>query len=423
MHSVGRRRHRAAVVAGLACVLVVGTGAPVGALPGAAGRTAPGSPGPSSDEVAAARAEARARDARFGAATVQLAAAQARLQELTVRAEKLVELYNGELVKTARAQEAHRKAGERVLAAGAQVEQVRRTVVAIAAQGYGEMDPMMAMMADLGSATEHGYLQRASILAHMSGGQAETLRQLRDAREVLGILQAQAADAYTEQRRSAERAAAAKTAAEQAVTEQVAETRRLKAVQAVLEKRADQARSTAERLAGARQAALERARLARERARQEQERAAAAGRDRARASAAAGRPVPRWALGHGLSSDRGDVAADWALAQLGKPYVWAADGPDSFDCSGLTMRAWERAGVRLDHWTGTQWTSGPRVPLGQLRRGDLLFFGQVTDNPGDIHHVGMYIGRGLMIHAPQTGDVVRIAPIWRGDLVGATRPV
>ncbi|MCK2213978.1 NlpC/P60 family protein [Actinomadura sp. ATCC 31491] len=86
------------------------------------------------------------------------------------------------------------------------------------------------------------------------------------------------------------------------------------------------------------------------------------------------------------------------------------------------MRAWERAGVRLDHWTGTQWTAGPHVPLDQLRRGDLLFFARDTSNPATIHHVGIYVGRGQMVHAPQTGDVVRVAPIGRGDLVGATRP-
>jgi cell wall-associated NlpC family hydrolase len=86
------------------------------------------------------------------------------------------------------------------------------------------------------------------------------------------------------------------------------------------------------------------------------------------------------------------------------------------------MRAWERVGVRLDHWTGTQWSSGPHVPLDQLRRGDLLFFGRISSDPGTIHHVGIYVGRGQMVHAPQTGDVVRVASIWRGDLVGATRP-
>ena len=100
----------------------------------------------------------------------------------------------------------------------------------------------------------------------------------------------------------------------------------------------------------------------------------------------------------------GDVAANWALTQLGKPYVWAADGPDTFDCSGLTMCAWEQAGVRLDHWTGTQWNSGPHIPLDQLRRGDLVFFGRNTNDPDTIHHVGIYIGRGRMVEAPYTGD-------------------
>jgi cell wall-associated NlpC family hydrolase len=86
------------------------------------------------------------------------------------------------------------------------------------------------------------------------------------------------------------------------------------------------------------------------------------------------------------------------------------------------MRAWQRAGISLDHWTGTQWSSGPHVPVRSLRSGDLVFYGRLTRYPGTIHHVGIYIGRGLMVHAPQTGDVVRISSIWRRDLVGATRP-
>ncbi|GAA3442992.1 C40 family peptidase [Planomonospora venezuelensis] len=412
MHSGRRRRRRgASVVTGLACALVVGTCAPVDAVPLR--------PGPSADEVADARAEARERSERFGTATARLAAARTELERLTAEAEKLIEAYNGERVRTARAAELHRSASERASAAGAQVAAVRQTVLAITSQGYGEMDPMMAMMADFGNGTDQGYLQRASILAHMKGGQAEMLRQLTGAQEAFTVLREQAAAAYQEQREAAARVAVARAAAEQAVARQIVETRRLRAEQAVLERRADAARSTAERLARARQAALERARLAR----QARIRAATTGQGGARVSAAFSGLVPRWAFDHGSVSTRGDRAADWALGQLGKPYVWAADGPASFDCSGLTMRAWERAGVRLDHWTGTQWTSGPRIPLDRLSRGDLLFFGRITENPGDIHHVGMYIGRGLMIHAPQTGDVVRIAPIWRSDLVGATRPV
>ncbi|WP_229811266.1 NlpC/P60 family protein [Streptosporangium pseudovulgare] len=147
-----------------------------------------------------------------------------------------------------------------------------------------------------------------------------------------------------------------------------------------------------------------------------------AGGDRWGRGAGGGWPEPDWWLDPAPWQMPGDVVADWALTQLDKPYVWAASGPRGYDCSGLAMRAWERAGIRLDHWTGSQWTSGRHVRLDRLHRGDLLFFGRLTGNPADVRHVGIYIGGGLMVHAPQTGDVVRIAPMWRGDLVGATRP-
>ncbi|MFC4057259.1 NlpC/P60 family protein [Planomonospora corallina] len=406
MQSVEKRRRAALAVVGLVAGLVVAAAAPAGAVPA--------DPGPSAGEVARAGAEAREQSRRLGAATARLAEAEAELESLTTRAEKLIEAYNGEMVLLARAEERHRAATEQVRAAEAEVEDARRAVAALAAQSYGGMDPAMVMMARMGGGADTGYLQRMSVMTHVGSGQAELLGQLRDAREVLAVLREQAQDAYGEQQAAARRAAEAKRAAEQAVAEQVAETRGLAAERAVLEQRADRARSTAERLARERQAALERARL-------ERARRAAARRDRARngGRGSGGPGGSGWATG---SSARGDIAADWALTQLGKPYVWAADGPNSYDCSGLTMRAWERVGIRLDHWTGTQWTSGPHVRLNELRRGDLVFFGRITRNPGDIHHVGIYIGGGMMVHAPRTGDVVRIAPIWRSDLVGATRP-
>ena len=98
----------------------------------------------------------------------------------------------------------------------------------------------------------------------------------------------------------------------------------------------------------------------------------------------AGRPIPdgaspgvtapAWALSAGATAAQGTTAANWALTQLGKPYQWGGAGPQSYDCSGLAMDAWARAGVRLDHWTGFQWVSGPHLPLSQLRRGDLVFY-------------------------------------------------
>ena len=148
----------------------------------------------------------------------------------------------------------------------------------------------------------------------------------------------------------------------------------------------------------------------------------------ARAAAAAGDPagssqVPPWAWGSGASSSQGDIAANWALTQLGKPYQWGAAGPNTYDCSGLTMVAWAHAGVQLLHYTGDQWQEGPHVPLDQLRRGDLLFYATNTFEPGTIHHVAIYIGNGMMVNAPYTGAFVRIDGMYApGGLIGAVRP-
>ena len=110
------------------------------------------------------------------------------------------------------------------------------------------------------------------------------------------------------------------------------------------------------------------------------------------------------------------VALAWAFAELGKPYVWGATGPNSFDCSGLTQFVWQKAGVSIPRVAADQdaWTIP--VPLSQLLPGDLVFFGKT-----DIHHVGIYIGDGLMINAPHTGDVVRVSSIWWSDLAGFGR--
>jgi cell wall-associated NlpC family hydrolase len=139
--------------------------------------------------------------------------------------------------------------------------------------------------------------------------------------------------------------------------------------------------------------------------------------------AAPGVFAPDWAPDAGASADQGDAAADWALTQLGKPYQWGAAGPGSYDCSGLALEAWARAGVRLLHWTGYQWVSGPHVPLAGLRRGDLVFYAFNIADPATIHHVGIYIGHGLMVDAPYTGSFVRTDGIDAfPGLIGATRP-
>jgi peptidoglycan DL-endopeptidase CwlO len=117
------------------------------------------------------------------------------------------------------------------------------------------------------------------------------------------------------------------------------------------------------------------------------------------------------------------AAVRWALAQLGDPYRWGATGPDTFDCSGLTSSAYRAAGVSIPRVSRAQWGAGPHVQLANLLPGDLVFYADNPADPSTIHHVGMYIGNGLMVHAPHTGDVVRVASIWRESYAGATRIV
>jgi peptidoglycan DL-endopeptidase CwlO len=106
-----------------------------------------------------------------------------------------------------------------------------------------------------------------------------------------------------------------------------------------------------------------------------------------------------------------------ALSQLGVPYRFAAASPgQAFDCSGLTQWAWGQAGVSLPHFAASQYGMLPHVPLDQLQPGDLVFF------YSDLHHVGIYIGNGMMVHAPRTGDVVKVSPLQGRNLVGAARP-
>lgn len=116
-------------------------------------------------------------------------------------------------------------------------------------------------------------------------------------------------------------------------------------------------------------------------------------------------------------SSGASAAVAAAQSVLGVPYKWAGASPSTgFDCSGLTMWAWAQAGVSLPHSSGAQWSATRRVSIDELQPGDLVFY------YSDLHHVGLYVGNGQMIHAPQTGDVVRYASIYRSSLVGAGRP-
>ncbi|MFI7534568.1 C40 family peptidase [Streptosporangium sp. NPDC049376] len=110
-----------------------------------------------------------------------------------------------------------------------------------------------------------------------------------------------------------------------------------------------------------------------------------------------------------------------AISKLGRPYVWGAEGPDTFDCSGLVQWAYRQAGIQVPRVTHQQFVSGPRIELSQAQPGDLLFWRNDPTNPGYVSHVAIYWGDGKMLHAPRTGDVVKLVPIYTRNFAGAVR--
>ncbi|MFE0384982.1 NlpC/P60 family protein [Streptomyces bungoensis] len=118
----------------------------------------------------------------------------------------------------------------------------------------------------------------------------------------------------------------------------------------------------------------------------------------------------------GKASAQGRKAVRFATDQLGKPYVWGAEGPDSFDCSGLTSQAWAHAGHPVPRTSQEQWKQLPHVDVKDMRPGDLIIYFD------DASHVAMYVGDGTIIHAPRPGRTVTIAGAGSMPILGVVRP-
>jgi cell wall-associated NlpC family hydrolase len=222
--------------------------------------------------------------------------------------------------------------------------------------------------------------------------QRSALDQLKAARQDLEANRARLSSSAQSAKDAASKLSAQKTAIDQAVAAQQATLGKVKGDLAQLIAQ-DQARKAAE---ASRRAASELA------ARQ-----AAPARPSRGNLVPSGPPPP---IGHGAGA-----AVSTARAQIGKPYVYGAAGPDSFDCSGLTMYSWAAGGVSLPHSSQSQYAGSTHIPVSQLQPGDLLFF------YSDIHHVAMYSGGGMMIEAAHTGTNIREVPMRFSDLVGAGR--
>jgi cell wall-associated NlpC family hydrolase len=371
---------------------------------------------PSQAQINAAENKARQQQAALGAQQGKLSSANAQLASLQVQAEVLTQRYDQTLVDEQRAATAYRVTEARLRYAQQAQDASQQSLARLAASEFesgGGFGPMTSM---LGNASgPQGYLNGVGLGQVLAQNGTDTVAQAQANDVVAGAFRQQAHDLLVAEQSDLAAANHLKLAVQAAVTRQQAFVRASQAKRNSLAKQVASAQAHVAALKSARQAALAATATA---AAAKAAAQASAGSTQGSATAA-----PSWASSSGASASQGDVAANWALSQLGKPYQWGAAGPKTYDCSGLTMVAWAHAGVSLLHFTGYQWDEGPHVPLDQLQRGDLLFYATNNSAPDTIHHVGIYIGNGMMVDAPFTGALVRIDSIYQpGTPIGAVRP-
>ena len=324
----------------------------------------------------------------------QIADAQKQLDALDAQAEAASERYNAARIALLAAQRNVASAQQRLTQAQSKLTNLRKSVGAFAVAAYtgASLDDSFGV-----SATDPSeYLDKLSMLQAVSSRQDEVL--------------ASVASAQRDQ-------AAAQAAADAALTAQQASTTQMQAERDAVLRAAGKERAILHTLQVREAAAIRAAKAAAAKA--AAIRAEQALQARAAAAASAARALESQTVSSTpvvSGSGGASVAVQWAYKELGKPYVWGAAGPDSFDCSGLTQYVWAKAGVYLDHYTGSQWNEGRHISRGDLQPGDLVFFGS------DLHHVGIYIGNGNMIEAPHSGANVRISGAFRSDYAGAIRP-
>jgi cell wall-associated NlpC family hydrolase len=316
--------------------------------------------------------------------------------------EVVTEEFNEARVQLEAQQTAATEAAEQVAAADAAVGQARDKVREVARSAYTG-DQLSTLQAVLTSTSADEMLDRVGTL--------DTIAEHNNG--ILGVAQ-RATQAATESKAAADRAAADaraqvdRVAAQQAdlqsqITEYQAQYDRLSAEEQ------ERARQLAEQHAAQVAAAASRPSAASTDTGIDRS-APAASRDTRAAAAAPVQAAAPAAASVGAGSSAAQSAVGAALAQRGKPYVWAAAGPGSFDCSGLVQYAYKAAGVSLPHSSRSQASMGRAVSRAELQPGDLIAF------YSPVSHIGIYIGNGQMVHAPTSGDVVKVASI---DVMGS----
>jgi len=429
-----RRRTRVLVAAGVTAALCVG---PVAAVVAKEGDGAI----PSRDEVSAAeaRAEQKARD--VGAIKASLLLANQRLEQAALRAEQASEAYNGAMWRLQKATEEVREAQAEAAKARQAVAAQRDSIGALVATSYQQGAELTALGAMMGADGPEGVLDQYAAFQGASTSLQADYDRFAATESIAQVFERKAEQARADQAKLAVEARAARDVAASAAEQAQAAASQIAAEKDELIRELARAQNISVSLARQRQSALEE--IARRRAVERAEAEAVAAKNRARQEAAAAARADAAAKARAeakareeRNEDREDEndddtpapnpptpppppppppsgsggagqALEFAKAQLGEPYQWGAVGPDAWDCSGLMLGAWGSGGVYLPHYSAAQYYAGAPISASDLRPGDLVFWG-TSSSPDSIHHVAMYIGDGMIIHAPRTGRPVAI---------------
>jgi cell wall-associated NlpC family hydrolase len=422
----------------------------------AAPQPAQADPGyPSQNDVRRAQQRAAAVGDQVEHLQAQLDQAAARVEAADIAFSAAAEDFDVARIELRNSRRAAAAAAEVARRATERLDGAKQQVGRLAAQSYRSGGAVASLDVLLSPRGPGDVLERASMMRTLAGRRQQTVQKLDAARMLATTLDQQADTALDRQAAAASKLEQTRTQAARRATAARATLSAETTARSLLLTRLAAARRTSVEVEQARQAGL--AQAAERRLAVQRERAAAreAARQRARDRAAAeaearknrdkdsgsrpdpapadpGPSVPRPSdpgssdptpppadPGSGGSSSgsaaAGQSAVAWAKPKIGLPYQWGGDGPDSYDCSGLTMRAWQHAGVMLPHSSRMQYRQVEKISYSQLRPGDLLFYATNPSNQDTIHHVSMYIGGGQMIEAPYTGAQVRIQPLRRRD--------
>lgn len=402
---------------------------------------------PSQAQVDRAEVEVAARKNSVAELESALAAATARMESASVAAEAAAEAYNGAMWRLGEARAATTRAHVQAEQAAESVERQRSGIVTLVTDSYQngtELNAATAMMSDEGP---KGLMNRYGVVESAGDSMQSRYDAFRTASAQAKKYAAKAAKAQdhqtaltAESKKLAVTAGQAASAAGEAANQISAQrqgllvavaraenislglaTRRHDALEQIAKQKAAAAKRAQE---VAEQVALNKqAKKARQKAVDAKPTpsssagsdATAWGSTSSPVASPAAPPVANPAPNQAVAVRR---AIAYAKQQLGKPYLWAATGPDRFDCSGLTMRAWATAGVALPHYSVAQFAQSTRVSMIDARPGDLLFWSD-NGSPSGIHHVALYLGGGQFIEAPRTGLNVRYNSIytWYPDFV------